>query len=361
MTKLAVSPARTKNEVQLALELALSVFEASSGMDDYARYKAFLWHEDPTFEPGNILLGRIGSGSPIGLVRIVPRRLYRANQPFSVAGISSVCLSSDQRGKGHSVALMEQALAHCSERQFDLAFLFARRAIDYYYTRFGFWGVASYSRLKIQLPRETADPDLALGDADEQHIDLYGGAYDRCYANTFGRVSRSADYWRFLLRRMRYFPDHRFSTLFVQGIPVGYVLWSDSVIRELAYVEGPRAGSLLSLLGKSLPDARLAGCVTLELSPQHVLVAESYGLDVTLSARECTYGGHMALVLNPAAMLDRMFERTPVVAKELMHLANMKQLSHRETCRLLGAWSPSASRTDGEQLLPLNIGFADQF
>src|SRR5436309_693260 len=128
MTNLTVAPARTEDEVQLALKLAVSVFEPASEMNDYPRYKAHLWREDPSFESANLMLARIASEPPCGLVRIVPRTVYRAKEAFSVAGISSVCLEPEKRGKGLSLALMTQTLEHCRERGFDFAFLFARRA-----------------------------------------------------------------------------------------------------------------------------------------------------------------------------------------------------------------------------------------
>src|SRR5437899_388331 len=88
MAALVVAPAQTEDEVELALRMAIPIFEGASGMHDYASYKTLLWREDPAFKPGNLLLARLGSGAPIGLVRIVPRTLYRGNQAFSVAGIS---------------------------------------------------------------------------------------------------------------------------------------------------------------------------------------------------------------------------------------------------------------------------------
>jgi GNAT superfamily N-acetyltransferase len=361
MTRLTVTPASTEGEVDLALEIAIRAFEGASGMNDYSSYKTFLWREDPSFKAGNLMLARIRGGPPVGVVRIVPRTVYRADQAFSVAGISSVCLVPEKRGKGLSTQLMEQTLARCRERKFDFAFLFARRAADHYYTRFGFWGIGSYSRVSIALTDVGGRSNVALGDADEGQIRLYKQAYDKCYAAAFGRVERSAAYWRFLMRRLQYSAELRFSTLLEDEKLIGYVVWSDRGVHELAYVGDPQAKSIVALFAELLPGQKSGGSLTLDLPPQHLFIAAAYGLDITLSSRECTYGGHMACILRPGALLDRMAARAPGTAAALGHLADVDAISHRDTCRLLGAWSPSEPALPGEADLPCNIGVSDQF
>lgn len=362
MTALVVAPARSEREVRQAQELASSVFEPASGIAEYASYKALLWLEDPTFAPENLMLAYLGEGPPCGLVRIVPRVVSRGDQAFTVAGISSVCLKPALRGRGLSVPLMEQTLATCRKRGFDLAFLFARRAADHYYTRFGFWGVAAYSRTSVRLANMAPDPRLTLsGDSPERYLDIYQTAYDRCYRNVFGRFSRSPADWRYLLRRLSFLGHVRFSVLRLEGEAVGYALWNDGVVHELAWLDGARAPAIAALLGATVPGAAEEGALDLEISSEHRFVEEAYGLDIKVSRRECIYGGHMACILSPEAALDRMAERSPVAASKFSHLANMERFTHRDTCRLLGAWSPTDCHDSAETALPLDISFSDHF
>lgn len=362
MTALAVVPAHSEREVCQAQDLAYSVFESASGNSDYASYKTLLWREDPTFAPENLMLAYLGEGPPCGLVRIVPRTVFRGDQAFTMAGISSVCLKPDFRGRGLSVPLVEQTLVYCRERGFDLAFLFARRAADHYYTRFGFWGVAAYSRISVRLTNVSPDPRLALlTDGLEKNLDVYRVAYDRCYKNVFGRFFRSPADWRFLLRRLSYLRNVCFSELMLEGQAVGYVLWGDGVVHELAWLEGVEVQAIVALLAATVPGVAEKGVLNFEVPPQHRLLVEAYGLDIMVSGRECIYGGHMACILNPTALLDRMTERSPAAASDLRHLAKMEHLTHRDTCRLLGAWSPTDCHYNAEPALPLDISFSDHF
>jgi GNAT superfamily N-acetyltransferase len=355
MTGITVAPAASDQDVQGAFELAKSVFAGAGAADDGA-YKSLLWFEDPTFEPRNLLLAKSASGVPCGLVRIVPRVMVRVGERYTVAGISSVCLAPEVRGGGHSRTLMEHALQHCRDRDFDFAFLVARRAADHYYTRFGFRGIASYSRVMVRVPGAAVSGALALGEPDAADVPVYSAAYDACYANTFWRVERTAAYWRFLMERCRR-QGLRLSSLVLEGRSVGYAITGAAVVHELAYTDEVPAGALVRLLADAVgADATLL----LEMPPEHRFVVNAYGLDMTLSARECTYGGHMVRVLSTLRLLERLAARAPADAAALAHLAHTDCLDHRETCRLLGAWSPTETRAGEDRPLHFDVSLADQ-
>lgn len=186
MSQLSFSLASSEDEVLSAFRLAMSVFAASNDIPEYEHYKVRLWRDDPSYALDNFILARAEDGDVCGLVRIVPRKIFRGEEAFSVAGVSSVCLSPHQRGNGNSLKLMEFALACCKKRAFDFAFLFARRAADHYYSRFGFQGVSSYSKLKIKYADLTSDSQLAVGPSCEKNIKIYSAAHDQCYARAFG-------------------------------------------------------------------------------------------------------------------------------------------------------------------------------
>ena len=83
MSRLFYSTACTEKDVDLAIRLATSVFSEKSGLHDYDNFKSVSWHDDPTYTPNNIILARASDGSVRGLVRIVPRNIFRGNESFS--------------------------------------------------------------------------------------------------------------------------------------------------------------------------------------------------------------------------------------------------------------------------------------
>jgi predicted acetyltransferase len=359
--QLSFALASSEGDIDSAFQLAISVFKVSSDIDDYDFYKLRLWRDDPSYALDNFILARAEDGDVCGLVRIVPRTIFRGEEAFSVAGVSSVCLAPRQRGNGNSLKLMEFALACCKKRAFDFAFLFARRAADHYYSRFGFQGISSYSKLKIKYADLASDSQLVAGPSCEQNIKIYSAAYDQCYARVFGRVERTPAYWQFLLRKFQSpYPD-RIETLYISGEPVGYVLLNDSTIHELAFTQHVDARALIAFLSRQFPLVCKDGDINLDLPPQHSLLSALHGLDISVTQRECPFGGHMACILNPEALLQRVSKRSPQRAAELASLRSLKHFNHYETCCLLGVATISAREVSTDTLLPYNMSAADHF
>lgn len=335
MNNLVVTPVADANEFAEAYALALSVFTENTSMEGYREYKLFNWTDDPWFNYHNILLARY-RGEPAGLIRIVPRILYRGNEPFSVAGISSVCLLPKFRGAGLSVPLMEQSLEYCSARGYDIAFLFARRAADHYYTRFGFHGIASYSRVFITQTLYTGKRNLSVSAIDHSLYHIYNAAYEYSYANCFGRFERTDAYWKYIITSALWRKEFRFYTIRRDDIAIGYVIAGDTNIHEVAVNTDLSGVELIHLLMNNLAVNHANNKLEIEILPQHRLLNSLQGNDITLQSRECTYGGRMVKILNK------------------------KILSYQETCALLGVFSPTNSY-DTEGALPFDIGSIDHF
>jgi GNAT superfamily N-acetyltransferase len=338
MTTLSFSLAQSEAEVDLAFELALSIFEPMSAVKSYRQHKTLLWKQDPTYAVGNFVLACSPQGSVCGLIRIVPRVIFRGPEKFFVAGISSVCLAPDYRGQGNSVGLIKFAVDHCKARSFDFAFLFARRAADNFYTQFGFHGVSSYSHISVRSKKLPFDSRFSVEPACKAHIDLYAFAYERSYAAVFGRVERSRDYWEFVLDRCAHSSLEKIETICFEGKPIGYLVAGATTVLELATSARMNADGLVAFLSHQFQPDATAGILCLDVPPQHDFVGQLAGMDMTLSLRECAYGGHMARILNG--------DDTP---------------SHADTCRTLGAYAISVSQESSRPALPYQMSILDHF
>lgn len=338
MSGLSFALAQSEAEVDLAFELALSIFEPMSAVKDYKQHKIHLWKQDPTYAVGNFILAWAPQGNICGLIRIVPRVIFRGSEKFSVAGISSVCLAPDYRGQGNSVGLMKFAIDNCKARDFDLAFLFARRVADNFYTQFGFHGISSYSRISVRSKKLLLDSRFSLEPACNAHINLYASAYERCYAAVFGRVERSRDYWEFLLDRCAPASPEKIETILFLGEPIGYLVAGASSVLELATSVRTDSDGLIAFLSHQFPSVATEGLICFDMPPQHDFVCQLAGMDMTLSLRECSYGGHMARILDTD-----------------------DTLSHADTCRILGAYAISVPESSSRPSLPYQMSILDHF
>lgn len=351
MHNLLVEPVQNEGEFTEAYNIALSVFAENTSMPGYADYKLFNWESDPYFNYKNILLAKY-NGQPAGLIRIVPRKLFRGTSSYSVAGISSVCLLPQLRGKGLSVSLMEQTLAYCKEQGYEIAFLFARRAADHYYTRFGFHGITSYSRVFISSSLKSAQMQLSISEVDDELYSIYNDAYENCYRDCFGRIERTTAYWNFVIGLIERRKDYRFYTIRLNEIPIGYLIAGQTNICEIAVNTAVPGEELIHLVVSNRLVESTNDKIEIEMLPQHSLMNSFRGTDITVQSRECTYGGRMVKILDVDSVNRKFKKRITVNEKEM--------LSYTDTCNLLGVFSPTASQNEEGQL-PFDIGSIDHF
>ena len=304
--------AESESECVESLRLVAEVFSSSSSLFDYEEYKQRLWSEDPSFDRNNLILTVGSDGEIIGVIRIVPSILYRVNKPIAVAGISSVCLKENYRGLGLSTPMMSFALGECRRRGYEIAALFSRRVLDHYYCRFGFSGVASYSRIRFCCPesvRATARPGLDIVECHTAQFEILNDLYQRCYGLTFGYVERSLAYWRFMKRRIEYIGDPVMKAVILDGVIAGYFMLSGDVVCELAAdVDRVDLVDLIccieGVVEKDISELEFS------ISPQHVMMASSrWEIDKTISQRSCSYGGHMVNLLNVEKVFSLWLDR----------------------------------------------------
>jgi predicted GNAT family N-acyltransferase len=371
-----IGPARTWTEVEAARAVAATAF----GHEQL--HKEFLW-SDPCAADLNLTLVQVlESGRIAGVLRVLPRTLWRMSQRYSCAVISSVCIAEDLRGQGYGNALVEAAIHHATAQGHDLACLFARRAADNFYTRFDFWGLGSYSRVSISSRPLITHPikNISIREVTNDDIHVLMKCYENEYACSFGRLSRSEDYWKFTIQRLRTL-GVKISVVEFDAQRCGYVMHKNSEIYELAFnkliTPIEMLGALCSL-GGDLP-------LVLHVEKSHRVVPALESVDVTISQRQCSYGGHMIRVLRHERVLEMLRERVLRHASENkllpkiesydgLHLAwdgvrcsamalprEQAGLGHALTARLLGCGRVSAGvRSVLDPESAFEVGLADQ-
>lgn len=331
--------AHTQSDWVDALALATEIFNPQSVGDNYAAHKATLWQDDPTFATENLVLARDGSGKIVGMVRLVPRVMYGLNEELTVAGFSSICIHPEMRGKGHSTALMKFAIEIAKDRGFDIALLFARRAMDHYYTQFGFWGASSYNRLTVNIPEEMPlGEKITLTPPSLGHVSLYNRSYLAAYAKVFGRMARDEKYWQNIIK---YVPrrGRQLSTVVWKGQEVGYVILENETVVEIAISETDAYVSAVSFLASELNQKQL----TFVVSADHAMIAWLEGFDISISYRECAWGGHMVRLLG-------------------MDAGQIETPSYAQTIQGLGMRAVSRPVDhNGISLSPFNVCMIDEF
>lgn len=287
-------PARSARELAAARRLAASIFPAASqqGMDESLRHKEALWDDPEGLAPENVIVVADQPDRPLGLIRLVYRTLRRGEERWPCAGITSVGVAAECRGRGLSQPLMQAALEAARRHGAVVALLFARRATDDYYTQFGFHGLSSYPRLSLPLAR-LADVQVDVEPLPSQSWEQCEAWRRAAYADCFGWCERAQPHWRLIFDKIGF--GHLAGLRLSQaGQPCGYALTNGSRVVEIALAPDAPAAACLRAIGQRLGVDVLA----VDIGSDHRLLDCLAPHDLTLSTRQCPYGGHMLAALD---------------------------------------------------------------
>ena len=128
--------------------------------------------------------------------------------------------------------------------------------------------------------------------------------YEACYKNQFGRRVRSkADWERIGIENQ--LKDRLCLGIYLVGELVGYLICREKVIQEISFRENLNLVNLIYGLSEYLQVNELK----IEVSSSHLLLRNDLGFDITVSTRECFYGGHIALITNLESIIHKFFDR----------------------------------------------------
>jgi predicted acetyltransferase len=295
--------ARNDKERESALSLAAASFPMSKDREDSAVLrKSLLLREHPGFTKDSPVIVSASDGSVVGSAFLIDCSLPLKDRMLQGVFISSVSVAKKMRGQGLSRLLMEAAINSCRLRGIDVAMVIARRAVDGYYTRFGFWGLSQYSKttfeistLPIAKRSERSKKLLPVVNAD---LEICAALHAENYRNLVGHCVRKPAMWRYILLKLPYL-GMRFDLIKINNKMVGYAIHDGKGnIHEIATVSSEYNFEARTLFEAFTPAI---SSVTLHVHPTHPFLKKLEGGDILLTLRECPYGGHMVRILNPAA------------------------------------------------------------
>ncbi|MFA4795183.1 GNAT family N-acetyltransferase [Leptospira kirschneri] len=355
--KIEVREAKNQREIEIAFKLASQSFGNGELNVDEMEAKKVIWFSDPSFSLDNIILA-FNSDQIVGVVRIVPKILCRMQIQYTVAGFSSICIDKQFRGKKISVPLIQEAIAIAERRKFDLALLVARKAVDHYYVQFGFHGISSYEKISIEAKKiSLIDEKITFTPIENNLIPLYSNRYYENYFECFGRFLRTYSQWKFILHLISLRRNMEALTILYDDEPIGYCFIQNGKVCELAVLPKFSLATILANLKQSNKIDQIDDWF--DLPSNHLLIRNSNGFEIRVQRRECSYGGHMARILQIEKFVRNYEERTGKSFK-VSQKTNLN-IDHKRLNQLLGCWAVSTAESEDNGLIPFNLSYMDQF
>ncbi|MEQ1656519.1 MAG: GNAT family N-acetyltransferase [Nitrospira sp.] len=311
---LYAGPARDQNEAECAVALAGQVFDQATGnVSSAVERKHFQIREHPGAGKDSVIVVSLDGKGVIGTTFLIDRVFPRGQTSIRGTFLSSFCVDPSLRAQGYSRILMAAALQACSTRSAAIALVIARRAVDRFYNKFGFWGLSQYSKLTVEAAAldEISVAGFRLRRALPADIPQCNDKYAFAYKDSFGHCVRDRQTWEYILKKCVYLCV-QVSVIEKESVIIGYAVHDESGnIHEIGVGSTGDARITLALLSRSAA----AKLLTVHIPPIHPAVRALEGFDVTLATRECPFGGHMVKVIDPMQLVDAAVCRIEQLAR----------------------------------------------
>lgn len=374
-----IGRARSPQELESAIALAAVTFRSNEDIVTALDVKLYLMSPGVKITENDVIVIADDDQKILGTCFLIDRLFNKKGIRLKGTFLSSICIAESMRGKGLSSQLMNCAIAECESRSSDFAILIARRAVDHFYNKFGFWGISTYSKLSFKFDEiAKLNYRCVIRSATEKDIDLIEKIHLLVYSFLLGSCERSLENWRHILWKTKW-QGASFTIFQTEGVVVGYVIHSASDIFEIAAADGASYLDLLSCLGRECSIENF----TVHASQYHPIIYELRDLDFSVSFRQCSYGGHMIRVIADTKLLEILrqdLKSTFIATKQTKYSLcaedfnveldgqnvsinlNTSAFCYNNTCHLLGASYLSVEPKINSliSLSPFNVPVFDQ-
>jgi len=298
--------ARNISDVDRALLLAAETFRPDCKHDDAYAIKRALISRGGSVHPENVVVLINDHDEVVATSFLIDRIFFRGQSKLKGIFVSSICVAESERGKGLSVLLMEEVIDQCKRKRAAFAILIARRSVDHFYNKFGFWGLSQYSSIKLQIGNHLKSRyKLETCELTTSELLECNKIYEETYSSLFGACERSKGDWKHIVWKasllgndFAVFRNNKSKSI------CGYVVYSGENIHEIASLSSV---SLLEMVHGLCEHLSLSN-VVIHASPDHRIVSELRGEDFSVCLRQCSYGGHMVRIIDHKVLLASLFE-----------------------------------------------------
>ncbi|MFC2117207.1 hypothetical protein ACFLSY_01015 [Bacteroidota bacterium] len=285
-----------KKDFKSAFMLSLNSFYPESLPEKAIKIWENKWFHEPHIHLSNVYLMRSKHKHILGGLRTVRRKIFRNEQEFKVVGIAETFVNSKFQGQGIAKALTESVCDKNKEGDADLLFIVSRKNIDYFYLKHQGYGLGSYSKVLIKNIKDD-DKKYIICETKKRNLEVLMNIYNYSYENCFGRIERKSKYWNFLLDSMS-LRNLKLYNLMDENYIVGYFALAGNEIVEIGALPNYDYRQIIVDIYNQFSDLFENQFLSLNIPKNHKLFSNDLFFDITISNRECYYGGHIIKIIN---------------------------------------------------------------
>lgn len=236
-----------------------------------------------------------------GFLNIRTKSFILYGQSFRVLGASFMVTSKTKTNLSIADLLREELFKESIS--YDLIIGFARKKMDYYWTKFGFLGLGCYPEMKLSL-YDIISPStcnsLTITLFSEKDFDALIQVYDDCSRNNISYFKRDNHDWRLLLNKVLE-NEHMCLHLLKNGQQIiGYIVHNGNNIIELCINSGYHDSAVMSI--KQLFESKGCDTINIKLPSSCRMINRLKANSHTYSVRLAYEGGNIFKVSDPSSV-----------------------------------------------------------
>jgi len=265
---------------------------------------------EPSVSTRNMVYARSSKNQLVGMLRIVERTVLVDGAALNCGGVTSVAVAENWRHQGVCSALMDFAHKVLEDRGCPVSLVFARKAVDGLYERYGYSPVGRYIDLRLDVSvKDTTG--VQLRPFQKKDLDFCMMSYIKYYHQLTGSYKREQGIWDFLIHRFA--EGKRQFQLFVcqaEKRNIGY-----GVVLENTLVEFCLAPEFFSSCPSMFESLAIK---SIGLHPRHPFFQYARAhWNTIFSERFAVHGGYMARFIHTPAVIRWVSQRLKSRAKRL--------------------------------------------
>lgn len=276
-----------------AFLLASEIFNENVDDVNYTKHKKQMWKYEPFVDNEMVIVACIND-VVVAILRILDRKMIVSGKMKRVAGFTTICVRKEYRKQGLGSRLINASIEIIGKKGYDLAILVARKSLDYYYTKFGFWGVSSYNQIEFSLENFTPIKKLQIRKINN-YADIKVADFERlyftAYQNCSGMVLRNKKYWAYVFKKIEISRNLFIEVVYDLDTIVAYIIRDSEKIYELG-LDGNKESSIAIL-----SHYKNINITKYEISSDHHFLNDVSEFDIRITFRSCFYGGHMVRLI----------------------------------------------------------------
>ena len=315
MDEVKIGWAESEFDLNYAMRIAVKSFYPDSIDSENAQALETKWNLDDNLEPKFLLIAKYGN-EIVGGLRTTPKTIMRGEQEFQALGIAEIFVRVDFQGLGIAGQLVDKLISSTLASKYDLLLGVARKGIDGFYLKKGFYGLGSYPSIRFSgIKQSSKFRKRDLAPLRFQPITLDNSLndfYESSYRNVFGRTVRSEVDWDRIDLECKS-STRKSLGVFSNDQIYGYLILGNDSVLEVCLDESVDRERFICALSEHLSVDELK----FEITRSHSLLSLDLGFDVSTISRECYYGGHILRISNMKSVIAKFFERERGTLKTL--------------------------------------------